>query len=207
MYKIAVFVDNLGEVTTFDTQGHLRVFSKSQGSWQVIRDLIILPIASTEIHEIRDKFKAISSEISDCNVFVAKKISGVAYNILSSSKIVVWECEGRPEDFLDDIVDEEEKLKKDKEASKSIEVIIEEHIKKIREGHYYISLDDIQNRNEKLSSKQIIIPFLENKIYEKLDISCSHIPPWLESKSKSYGFSMKIEDECTNQLKISLIKE
>lgn len=207
MYKIAVFVDNLGEVTTFDKQGHLQVFSKIQEGWKVIRDLIILPITSTEIHEVRNKFKAISTEISDCNVVVVKKINGIGYNTLSSANIVVWECEGKPELFLDDIVDEEKKIKKDRESSKSIEVIIEEHIKKIREGHYYISLDDIQTRNEKLSSKQILIPFLENKIYEKLEISCSHMPPWLKSKSKSYGFSMKIEDVCTNQLRISLTKE
>ena len=207
MNKIAVFLDSSGETTTFENTGHLKVFSKDKGSWSVIRDLILLPTNSVQIFEIRNKFSSIAKEISDCSVIVAKKLSGIAYNTLSSANIVVWECEGRPEYFLDDILEEEEEIKKEKESKKGIGSIIEEHVKKIEDGYYLISLDDIQTSNEKISSKQVLIPFLENKNLKKIDISCSHIPPWIEQKIMNYGFSMKVEDLCTNQIKIILTKE
>lgn len=206
MNKIAVFTDKKGETTTFNNEGYLKVFSKVNGKWCILRELKILPGDMTKISEVRSKITSIANEINDCSIVVGKRISGIVYNIFSSANIIVWECEGRPEGFLDYIFDEEEKKKNEKPIKDEIGAVIEDHIKKIEEGYYYISLSNIQTINERITSKQVLIPFLERGGFEKVEIMCSHIPPWIESKTTRYGLKMSIQDVCTNEIKITLAK-
>ncbi|MEQ8197787.1 MAG: Fe-only nitrogenase accessory AnfO family protein [Clostridiaceae bacterium] len=206
MNRIAVFMDNRGITTSFDNKGIIKIFSNEFERWEVIKEFKVEEPNLYRLSEVRARFEKISSYLEDCDIIVGQKISGIAYNVFSTNNLVVWECDGRPENFLDFIVMEEEKCIERNNSKKTEADIIKEHIIRVSDRAYRINLKEIQSKFETISSKKVVIPFLENWDYTEAEIICSHIPPWLEGKINTLCLRMNTEQAASNEYKLKIYK-
>jgi Fe-only nitrogenase accessory protein AnfO len=206
MSKIAVLIDKNDETTTFGKGATVEVFLKRGGEWEVIQKIEVVLEDSMGVSEVRQEAARIAKALGDCRLIVGKKVYGMAYNVFEAMKFAIWEIEGRPETFLDEIVEAEEAYVR-QETNKENEKLNEEsYIKKLSEGHYLIDLLYMQSLDRSISSKQAIIPFLEKQPFDRLDIVCTHIPPWIETQTEKYAVRMKIEDLDNGNYNVMLLK-
>jgi Fe-only nitrogenase accessory protein AnfO len=206
MNKIAVLIGKNEETTTFDKEAVVEVFLKKGGEWEVIQKIEVVLEESMGIAEVRQEAVRIAKALGDCRLIVGKKVYGMAYNVFETMKFAIWEIEGRPETFLDEVVEQEEAYVRQKMDKANEKLTEESYIKKLDEGHYLIDLLHIQSLDRSISSKQAIIPFLEKQLFERLDIVCTHIPPWIETQIEKYAVRMKIEGLDNGNYKVILLK-
>lgn len=82
--------------------------------------------------------------------------------------------------------------------------IIPRPIKNGDDGSYYIDLRIITENNEKVTSKQVLLPFFYNTIFEELELTCDHIPPWFDVELKQLNLKYNSEpmDEVGFKVKV-----
>ncbi|MFA9380069.1 MAG: Fe-only nitrogenase accessory AnfO family protein, partial [Acetanaerobacterium sp.] len=51
------------------------------------------------------------------------------------------------------------------------------------DGRYFLDLIALQNEHPEVSSKQVLLPFLESTPFFQLDLVCTHLPPWLGGRT------------------------
>lgn len=186
--KIAVFMNENNEVESFIKGKYLTVFIKDENAWKVDKRIDLRNCTTFGIGEMRSYFNSLTELISDIKIVGAKEAYGIPYNIFYSKDFSIWEMEGNPHDFLDHIMMKEiQHEEMDKEEDKK------EPITKVQEGKYFIDLIELQNSNG-MSSKQAMIPFLQSKEFNELEIKCCHIPLWLNGERKKIGFTMEVEE-------------
>ena len=61
--------------------------------------------------------------------------------------------------------------------------------------------------NSDLTSKGLLIPFLENGAFERLDVILSHIPPWFDKKFGDLGLSYETLEALPDQITVRIIHE
>jgi Fe-only nitrogenase accessory protein AnfO len=213
MDKIAVLLGSNNETISFDEEGMIKVFFKQNKGWSIVQEVPLILGAEKGLSGIREKITQAANTIKDCNIIVGKKVYGIAYNVFETLQFNIWETEGEPHTFLDDIFKQEERYRKE-EMKKEIkkEIIASEeslrgitYMNAIAEGHYEINLTQIQSENGTISSKQLLIPFLKKENFKKLDILCTHIPPWIENEIKKYQLQMEVVQLDVNNYTIRLL--
>jgi len=51
-------------------------------------------------------------------------------------------------------------------------------------GDFCLNMEEILSKNPQLTSKKILIPYLKNGDFNRLDVICSHVPKWFD---KDFG--------------------
>lgn len=71
--------------------------------------------------------------------------------------------------------------------------IVPKPIKSGDNGKYYIDLRIITENNEKVSSKQVLLPFFHDTVFKELELTCDHIPPWFDVEFKKLNLKFYSE--------------
>jgi Fe-only nitrogenase accessory protein AnfO len=198
--EIAVFIGADGRTATLNEQGKIVVFTKWSQKWQLTREQDFTLDGNWDLRAMRQKMGEILAFLGDCKIFVGQSVSGLPYFELEKGQISVWEQEGLPVDFLDSLWSAEAESKIDLENQRvraSVPVPID-----LGKGCYRISLQDIQQNNSGITSKQVLLPFLSQGKFYQLEVLCSHIPPWLEMELAHKQFSGVVEKLAANQMKV-----
>lgn len=203
MKTIAVYVNQVGATSTFKEPGFIRLYGRNDSEWILFKEYPNTIDFSMGISEIRIKLNEVVQKLDDCNIFVAKEISGQLYYVLEANAFNTYEAEGKPEEYLDSIweVEQSEMKKKNDDKKDSTPIILQEQTD--RPGVYSINLTKALNQNGTLSSKQILRPFLQKKKFESLEILCDHIPRWFETDLKRFDTIVTKQSE--NEYKVSII--
>lgn len=175
--EIAVFVGENGVTAELQQPGKIIVYLKKQNQWQKLREQEFTLGQARGARELRAGIVEIVDFINDCKIFVGQSITGLPYFELEKAGCSVWEFAGEPLDFLDYVLEKEEEAVEDTD-SKSIAMPIPEDL---GNGHYRISIKEIQEKDTGITSKQALQPILRQGNFDQLEIICSHIPPWLEA--------------------------
>lgn len=185
--KVAVFMNEENKVESFVKGTYLAVFTKKEEGWQLDRSVKLEDCTVFGLSEMRKYFSSLTHYIPDVKIVAAKEAYGIPYNIFYSEDFSIWEMEGNPYDFLDYIAIKEIEHEVLEENMEDEEIII-----KIEEGKYFIDLIKLQISNM-ISSKKAIIPFLQSKNYDTLEVKCCHIPPWINRESKELKFEVEAQ--------------
>lgn len=62
------------------------------------------------------------------------------------------------------------------------------------------------DKSEKVTSKQVLLPFFHSVDFTRLDIICSHVPPWFHNVLENLNMKAVIEDICENEFKVTIYK-
>lgn len=202
MNKIGVLLGKDNETISFAEVGRINIFLKEEGRWQVVQETLFTIDGSMGLRKVREHMIEIAKSLGDCKIIIGKKVEGIAYNVFESFGFSIWEFEGPAQNFLDYVIEKEDEIQK--EQIQSPQSYKEGYIEKLNEDYYQIDLEEAQLANRNLSSKQILIPVLQNYPFKRLDIICSHIPPWIEKQIDNYRLEMQTENLCGGNYKVTL---
>lgn len=179
--EIAVHTSRKGETIPITESGTIVVYRKTMGLWGVERQLPFQLVQDKGLREMRAQMAAVLEFLGSCQILAASAISGVPYYELERGGISVWEVDGRPVEFLEQILaaDEAEQEEKQRPVVQPVIPIPEA----LGEGRYRISIKEIQEADTGITTKQVLMPFLRRGGFYSLHIICNHLPPWLEAEA------------------------
>lgn len=194
---IAVLVGPEGNTGGFDKDGTIRVYSKVNCKWTVIRYMEYCTENIMDSAALHKKIREIGDWLANCKIIVVNRIRGIHYIAFEEKQISMLELQGSPETFLDDIIECVEHHRTGKEIPMEHNTIFE-----VQEGIFHTDLREVMKGNTSYNSKQILLPFIKKHKFSTLEIICDHIPKWLENDqielnikilSEKYKDCMKIK--------------
>jgi Fe-only nitrogenase accessory protein AnfO len=206
---IAVFLGNDERTSSFDQSGVIKLYSNESPKWSVINEIPFDISNDTNIKTIREKINLLTKSIDPCKIIVGRTVTGLPYNILDKSGFNIWEIDGKAEEFLDYVLEQEETEQHtgSKETENTLSDIKPYPISTNDDGSYFLDLITLQEQNKNISSKKALIPFLEGTQFYRLEVLCTHIPPWLEFQSKEHPWKLEILKLATNKLRVIILNK
>ncbi|MGD9156446.1 MAG: Fe-only nitrogenase accessory protein AnfO [Bacillota bacterium] len=172
--NIAVMVDSGEQAISFDETGFVKLYGNRSGMWKVTKEMVFGINDLLSIAEIRERIRKMVKALAGCRIFVAAEVTGVPYAILEGMGFNIWKIQGAPAKFLDYIAANEARQKSValRPAEKPAPVETE------RKGCYFIDLKTLLEKDSTLTSKQVLLPFLQNVDFKELEVICGHVPLW-----------------------------
>lgn len=200
---IAVCMDENGVTSSLYEGNKLVIYRKKQGFWTVVGEKAISLEQKGGMAGLRRQLGEIGLFLDSCKVVVGKAIVGMPYFELEKMQCSIWEFEGEPLSFLDYVLEkEEEKLAASQlPAVQTIPVPVERE-----NGDYYISIKEVQESGNGITSKQVLMGFLRQGNFYSLEVLCNHIPPWLEADLKEGPLVGRIEKKSATETHVYITK-
>jgi len=203
--NIAVAVEPNGSTTSLYEPGRILVYQKEQGNWLVVQELQYDLEQDKGVRHMRQKVDEVVRFVAaKSQVFVGLSVIGIPYFELEKAGLSIWEFEGQPEEFLDYIITKEEEAQI---ARDQIQPIVIPEPQEIAPGRYGISLKEIQENNSGVTTKQVLLPFVQKGAFNNLEILCNHVPPWLEAMAMEKNYEYFKEQISSKEVKVSLAKK
>lgn len=178
--EIAVCVNEAGHTVPLTEAGKVVVYRRERAVWAKQREHIVVLVPQQGLAGLRRSMAELLAVIGDCKIFAGLAVSGVPYFEFEKAGISVWEVEGRPENFLEDVWEQEEAA-----AASPLTVVkpsVESFIEEVRAGCYQVDLKRVQQTAASVTSKQVLLPLVRKGNFTCLTIICKHVPPWLEAE-------------------------
>lgn len=193
--EIAMYVNNLGEITNLNKAGFIKIFSKDTDKWNVINEMPFEFQTVKEREDIRLDTLNISEALKSCKVFVATEIPDLIHMMLDGIGVSTWKMEGDQNEILDYVLEKEE------EEAEEIKFIRTSKVSDKKQSvfpieigsneHYILNLKELQEGNTGITTKQVLKPFLKDNNFNELILNCSHIPCWLEGELEKLNLSFE----------------
>ena len=181
--EIAVLTAVDGQTAPMDQGGLLRVYRRQEGGWQEERSMPLLMAAGGGLAGLRKQLAAMVEFLAGCRIVVASTIIGVPYYELEKAGCSLWEMQGAPLELLNEVLAGEE----EQAGKPAVETVSLPTPEELGEGRYRISICEVQRASGGITSKQVLQPWLQGRIFASLEILCTHVPPWLECEWQSGG--------------------
>jgi len=200
---IAVCIDGKGVTSSLYDGSTLVIYQKKQGLWQVSREKAISLDKQGGMAGLRRQMAEVILFLGECRIFVGQAVVGVPYFELEKMQCSIWEFEGTPSTFLDYVLAQEEnKLAnvQPKGGSMMPELVEREN------GDFYISIKEVQENGSGMTSKQVLMPILQQGKFYSLEIHCNHVPPWLEVELQDGRLIGRVEKIAPMEVHIYITK-
>ncbi|MDO8841205.1 Fe-only nitrogenase accessory AnfO family protein [Methanocalculus sp.] len=195
--EVATILNESGECTRLSDPGFIVVFRKMECIWEADRCMPFSLDGEKGLSDLRLKVRDLLSFIGNCRVFVAESASGALFFELEKAGLSMYELSGKPDEFLDHILKDEEMRIGSPPAQEDGDLPIP---KELTPGNYVISIKDIQVVTPHLSSKQVLQRFVRDGNFASLEIVCDHLPPWIEIDAENLG--MILETDCSGSCEV-----
>lgn len=191
MNEIGVFLDKQNVISSFEEAKLIKVFVK-EDLWKVKQVIEIESIGAINgLNEVRQKYKNLIKKIENCRIIVVKEAFGIPYSVFYMEDFSIWELEGDPLEYLDEVIKKELEHETENEVEKKIG-------KELRRGCHLIDLHELEITNPEISSKKAIIPYLKNQDVERIEVHCCHVPPWLVNMESKGQIKLQVSEVSRN---------
>jgi Fe-only nitrogenase accessory protein AnfO len=140
--------------------------------------------------DLRRRMAEIIAVFGECKTALAAAFQGAALPELEKAGIELWEVDGDPAALLDTILFEAEKAAQQADKATALPFPVLENRD---EGRYSLSIAEVQRSSDGLTSKQVLLPILQQGTFRELEILCTHVPPWLEAEANSRGWELIVQ--------------
>ena len=192
--RFFVMKDNEDRITDFFHVQKLTIYEKIL-QWEPIGAIQIMNAQNMTRSQVEKLAEMISRTIKnqDSELLIGTSIVGLPYQILNKNGIIMCEADEVSQRLFDEIYDDfyNNFALDDQE----IPDILPYPVLIAEDGFYFFDFDKAMKAYPNLSSKKMLIPFLEQELYTCLTIRCSHIMPWLEYYMEQHGLSMDSKRE------------
>ncbi|MEL7655116.1 MAG: Fe-only nitrogenase accessory AnfO family protein [Bacillota bacterium] len=202
--KIAVLLDENNQLTSLELSQKTLLYHETINSWEPLREINWQLAAESDIAKIRNNIQILIEQLGDCRIMVSRKLSGVPYHIFNKMEFHIFEADGvASQKLFRDIIQE---IKGVSEKVRPLDSIAQVPVSPQNDGTYYLNLIELQRAFPEVTSKQALKQFLEETPFNKLELICSHMPPWIETVAAVKNFDWKIEklDELSCKAVISV---
>jgi len=76
----------------------------------------------------------------------------------------------------------------------------------VNKGDFSINIEKIMFKNPEMTSKKILIPYLKNGEFNRLDVVCNHIPKWFLTDLGAMGFEYETVNESRNKMTVRVVR-
>ena len=195
--EIGAFVDETGRAAALSQPCSLRIFRRDRGQWRLDRSASLNLADASGLADLRRRMAEIIAVFGECKTALAAAFQGAALHELEKAGIELWEVDGDPAALLDTILFEEEKAAQQADKSTALPFPVLENL---GEGKFSLSIAEVQRSSGGLTSKQVLLPILQQGSFRELAIMCTHVPPWLEAEANSRGWLLRTEKSSGPQL-------
>jgi Fe-only nitrogenase accessory protein AnfO len=192
--EIAVILGDDGSSSSLNEPGTIVVFARTEGTWKKDREMPLVLDPAKGIKDMREKMAELIGLLGPCRIVVTTSASGAPYFELERARCVIWEISGKPQEFLSQVwADEEKETAKERTSAQTtaesrIPVPLEKN-----PGTFCISIKEVQGKRPDISSKQVLQQFIQRGGFLVLDITCTHVPPWIEVEAERRGYTLETE--------------
>ncbi len=200
--SIAVIVNDEQELSPFEKGSFINIYNKNNTQWQLFKEVRYYINTNMSLSDLRENIKSLIMELEDCKIIIGKVMSGLAYNIFDRNGFAIFEAKDITSSVLDDIYNEVSSLKAEAANSKQITL---SPVQTEENGVFYINLIELQTKHPEISSKKALKPFLETTPFYRLEVICSHVPPWFDIILPELNLIYSIEENGDNKYKVSIL--
>jgi Fe-only nitrogenase accessory protein AnfO len=188
--EIAAFIGQSGSTADLFEKGRIVVYQRNREGWSEAREMEFRLDKDLGIKGMRLQMLDAIRFLDGCRSFVARNISGVAYLELDKKGFDTWESFGFPAEFLDAVLQarEEEEHGQAEVAAPHPPYPVE-----VSPGCYHISIKEIQENPQGYTSKQALLPFIRSRGFDRLEVECAHVPPWMEAEIASGDYRGEVK--------------
>jgi Fe-only nitrogenase accessory protein AnfO len=172
--RIAAYVNGNGEVSGLYEDGKVVLFERRAEGFKPVSAFSLGLQDAEGLSRTRERLRAVGESLGDCKVLIAREVKGLPYTILEGFGFSLWKGSGPVEEQLEHVERMEAEAREAASRPKPTPVPVGD----IRDGNFRIHLPDVLAADSRLSSKQVLIPFLEKTAYQRLEILCDHPPRW-----------------------------
>lgn len=199
--EVAVILDAEGYTGRLSEPGRIVVYGRDGCFWDIAREMEFALDLSRGLPELRRKTADLTDFLGNCKIFAAKFASGAMFFELEKAGCTIWEVSGKPAEFLDGILEEEEENEMaGTQTGFEIPAPLE-----ISPNNFTISIKEIQGKIPGISSKKILQQFIRGGDFDSLEITCDHVPPWIELDAVRAGMMMETEKIDYNEYLVKLM--
>lgn len=188
--EIGAFVDETGRAAALSQPCSLRIFRRDRGQWRLDRSASLNLADASGLADLRRRMAEIIVVFGDCKTALAAAFQGAALHELEKAGIELWEVDGEPTELFDTILLETEKAAQESNKAAALPFPVLENL---GEGKFSLSIAEVQRSSGGLTSKQVLLPILQQGSFRELAVMCTHVPPWLEAEANSRGWRLRTE--------------
>lgn len=201
--KIAVYVDDEGKIASPYGEGCIRLYDKESGAWLPAGDIAFSIRPDMTLNGVKAAVRDAAVHMGEGAIFLSSETRGLVYAILQEEfGIHVWAGRGPIPDQIDAILIQEEERARNAQPSAAPSCgsgcapgrcgprtagpspacgpassgILP--LERIDQGYWRIDLGQTLKRDPALNSRMILIPILEERGFDTLEILCDHLPRW-----------------------------
>lgn len=200
--KIAAIVDEGGQVVNRLENGRLHLYQEHPEGWILIKQLRIEVTGARSLAEVKAHLKHLFAQLEDCHVLLVGELRGLLFVLAQETGFRIWKSEGEI------FAQMEQVARKEAEAGTILPKPVPAPIPvgHLSHGHFRINLAEILQNDSSLNSKQVLIPFLEQLAFQKLEIICEHLPRWFPRECERLHLRVEtgIPDPARHELRVIL---
>jgi Fe-only nitrogenase accessory protein AnfO len=204
--KIAVVENDNQKTSSIFEPGFVATYEEDGGEWKVLNRFENKVCGAKGIAAVRIAVADTVKQLGDVKILVASEIPGIAFGVFQASGFDIFLVENSVLDVLDSVKKEMlEVIEKRQEKPCKFDIMqfLEPGMNK---GDFSLNMEEILLKNPDLTSKKILIPYLENGGFNRLDIICSHIPKWFYTDLGILGFEYETVNESLNRKTVRIVR-
>lgn len=197
--KIAVVENDDRKTSSIFEPGFIAIYEEDDRGWKVLNRFENKVCNAKGMAAVRTAVADTIKQLGDVKVIVASEIPGIASGTFQAAGFDIFLVENSVLNILDSIKKETleaiEELQKEPQKFE-ITQFLEPGVSK---GDFSINIEEIMFKNPDLTSKKILIPYLKNGEFNRLDVICSHLPKWFVTNLGVLGFEYEIVSDLPNK--------
>ncbi len=204
--KIAVVENNNQKTSSIFEPGFVATYEEYGGEWKVLNRFENKVCDAKGIAAVRMAVADTVKQLGDVKIVVASEIPGIAFGVFQAAGFDIFLVENSVLDVLDSVKKEMLEIiekRQEKPCKFDIMQFLEPGMNK---GDFSLNMEEILLKNPDLTSKKILIPYLKNGEFNRLDIICSHIPKWFYTDLGVLGFEYETVNELPNRKTVRIVR-
>lgn len=202
--KIAVVENENQQTSSIFEPGFIAVYEEDGGEWKVLNRFENKVCNARGMAAVRMAVGDTVKQLGDVKVVVASEIPGIASGTFQAARFDIFLVESNVLDILGSIKEDMlETIEKQQEEPRKFE-IKDFLVPGENKGDFSINIEDIMFKYPGLTSKKILIPYLKDGDFNRLDVICSHMPKWFVTDLGTMGFKYEAVNEARNSMTVKV---
>ena len=203
--KISVVESNDQKTSSIFEPGFIVTYEENGGGWKILNRFENKVCSAKSIAAVRMAVEDTIKQLDNVKIVVASEIPGIAFGIFEVASFEIFLVEKSRFDALDSVKKEMgEIIEKQQEKPSKFDIMqfLEPGTNK---GDFCLNMEKILSKNPQLTSKKILLPYLKNGEFNRLNVICSHIPKWFTTNLRVLGFEYETVNSLPNEKTVKIV--
>ncbi len=203
--KIAVVENSDKKTSSIFEPGFITIYDEDDGKWTVLNRFENKVYNAKGIAAVRTAVADTVKQLGDVKIVVASEIPGVAFGTFQAAGFDIFLVENSVPDILDSVKKEILEVINERQKKTPKFDIMQFLEPGMNKGDFSLNMEEILLKNPDLTSKKILIPYLKNGEFNRLDVICSHIPKWFYTDLDFLGFKYETVNDLPNRKTVRIL--